>query len=68
MAFIDLDRLHLEVGKPALVHKEMQGCNQITQIGIDTDIIMKRRLEVQNVILIRRLVDVLDRHLWVKIL
>ena len=26
MAFIDLDRLHLEVWNPALVHEEMKGC------------------------------------------
>lgn len=41
MAFIDLDRLHFEVGKIALVHKEMQSCYQISQIRIDTDIVIK---------------------------
>jgi hypothetical protein len=42
MAFIDLDRLHLEMWKITLVHKEMQGRYEVSQIRIDTDIIIKR--------------------------
>ena len=41
MAFIDLDRLHLEVRKIALVHKEMQGCYEVAEIGIDADVVIK---------------------------
>ena len=41
MAFIDLDRLHLEVGKIAFVHKEMQGCDEISQIRINTDVVIQ---------------------------
>lgn len=41
MAFIDLDRLHLEMRKIALIHEEMQGCYQISQIRIDTCVIIE---------------------------
>ena len=41
MAFIDLDRLHLEMRKITLVHKEMEGCYEVTKIGIDADIVIK---------------------------
>ena len=41
MAFIDLDRLHFEVGKIALVHKEMQGSDEVAEIGIDADVVIK---------------------------
>ena len=67
MAFIDLDRLHLEVWNITLVHKEMQGRDQISKIGIDADVVMKRCLEMQNVVLIGLLVNVLDWHLRVKV-
>ena len=42
MTFIDLDRLHLEMWNIALVHKEMQGRYEVSQIGIDADIVTKR--------------------------
>ena len=41
MAFINLDRLHLEVGKIALVHEEMQGRYEISKIGVDADIVIE---------------------------
>ena len=67
MAFINLDRLHLEVWNIALAHKEMQGRDQIAQIGIDADVVVKRCLEVQNIVLVRRLVDILNSHLRIKV-
>ena len=41
MAFIDLDRLHLKVWQIALVHEEMQGCYEVSQIRIDADVVIK---------------------------
>ena len=41
MAFIDLDRLHLEVRNPTLIHEEMQGCYEVTKIGIDADVVIE---------------------------
>ena len=49
-----------------LTIKEMQGRDQISQIGIDTDIVIESRFKVQYVVLIGLLVDVLDRHLRVE--
>ena len=43
MAFIDLDRLHLKVREPAFIHKEMKGCNEVSQIRIDTCVIIESR-------------------------
>lgn len=41
MAFIYLDGLHLEIGKITLVHKEVQGSDEVAQIGIDADVVIK---------------------------
>ena len=41
MAFIDLDCLHFEVWKIALVHEEMESCYEVTNIGIDADVVVK---------------------------
>ena len=41
MAFIYLDRLHLKVWQIALIHKEMEGCYEVTKIGIDADVVIK---------------------------
>ena len=66
MAFIDLDRLHLEVGEIALIHKEVQGSDQVPQIRIDADIIIKSGFQMKHIVLIRRCINVLDRHLGVE--
>ena len=67
MTFIDLDRLHLKVRKPPLIHEEMDSRYEVTKIGIDTDVIIESRFEVQNVVLIGLLVDILDRYLRVEV-
>lgn len=67
MAFIDLDRLHFEVGKIALVHKEMQGRYEVTKIGIDADVVVECRFQMKNVVLIDLLVNVLNRHLRIEV-
>ena len=41
MTFIDLDYLHFEVWKIALIHKEMEGCYEVTKIGIDADVVIE---------------------------
>ena len=41
MVFINLYGLHLEMRNIALIHKEVQGSDQISQIGINTDVIMQ---------------------------
>ena len=40
-ALVRLDCLHLEVWQIALIHKEMQGRYEISQIGIDTCVIIE---------------------------
>ena len=67
MAFIDLDRLHLEVGEIALIHKEVQGSDQVPQIRIDADIIIKSGFQMKHIVLIRRCINVLDRHFRIEI-
>ena len=66
MAFIDLNCLHLEVRQIALVHEEMQGCYEVTKIGIDADVVVECRFQMQDIVLIALLVDILDWHLRVE--
>lgn len=66
MAFIDLDRLHLKVWEPALIHEEMDNRYEIPKIRIDTDIVIQSRFQMQNIVLIGLLIYVLDRHLGVE--
>lgn len=41
MAFIHLDCLHLEVGKIALIHEEVQGSDEVAQIRVNADIVIE---------------------------
>ena len=66
MAFIDLDRVHLEMRKIALVHEEMQGRYEVSKIGIDADIVIESWFEMQNIVFICLLINVLNRHLGVE--
>jgi hypothetical protein len=66
MAFIDLDRLHPKVWQLTFIHKEVQGSDEISQIRINADVIIKSCFEMQNIVLIALPVDVLDRHLRVE--
>ena len=67
MAFIDLDRLHLEVGNIALIHEEMDSRYEVTKIRIDADIVIQSRFQMQNVVLIGLFINILDRHLRVEV-
>ena len=67
MAFIHLDRLHLEVREPALVHEEMDSRYEIPKIRIDTCVIIERCFKVQNVVLIGLLINVLNRHFRIEV-
>ena len=68
MALIDLYCLHFEVWQPAFTHEEMNGRYKVSQIRIDTDVVMKNLLKMNNVVLIGLFVNIFNRHLGVKVL
>ena len=50
MTFINLDCLHLEVRQPTFIHEEMNGRYEVSQIRIDTGIIVKNLLKMNNIV------------------
>ena len=66
MTFVHLDCLHPKVWQPAFIHKEMDSRYEIPKIRIDTDIIVQGRFQMQNIVLIKLFINVLNRHLRIE--
>ena len=58
MTFIDLDCLHFEVRQPAFIHEEMNRRYEVSQIRIDTDVVIQGLFQMQNVVLISLLINI----------